>query len=179
MRGNTRAQMGTGTAKLPLFPQPNLFLPISVWWMAFYYHAMATDWKISLPLPCFCVCSNICPGFNQKQADTHTFVQATHSHRVMELAKIRMDQKETENMKSGKEAWKWGGQRLWAPSDDFLLLFTSETKQIEHRVTIIQGQYPFLVAYLPKNVPFFIVHSKHKGYVSGKHKVRPGSTGVL
>lgn len=99
--------MGMGTAKLPLFPQPNLFLPISVWWMAFYYHAMATDWKISLPLPCFCVCSNICPGFNQKQADTHTFVHATHSHGVMELAKIRMDQRETENMKK----WKGEGER--------------------------------------------------------------------
>lgn len=72
--------MGTGTAKLPLFPQPNLFLPISVWWMAFHYHAMATDWKIFLPLPRFCVCSNICPGFNQKQADTHTSVHPALSH---------------------------------------------------------------------------------------------------
>lgn len=71
--------------------------------------------------------------------------------------------------RGGRErAWKWGGQRPWAPSDDFLLLFRSETKQIEYTVTIIQEQYPFLVAYLSKMFPlkkkkcfnFLIVHSK-------------------
>lgn len=108
-RGHT--QTGTGATKLPLFSKPNLFLPISVWWMAFYCHAMATDWKISSLLPRFCVCTNICPGFNQK-ASTRAVVQSDGIGK--KFAWIGKKNDDSEKVKERDRARPWFQLRIFS-----------------------------------------------------------------
>jgi len=61
-----------------------------------------------------------------KQTRTHSFTP--HSHAVMELAKVCVDQRETENMEKWKREREFG---IGEGKD--LELFTSETKQIKNR----------------------------------------------
>ncbi len=65
-----------------------------------------------------------------KQTHTHSYMPHTHSEwcNWQKITWIRERQRTWKSGKGRERAWKWGGQRPWAPTDDFLLFFTPQTK---------------------------------------------------
>lgn len=93
----------------------------------FYCHAMATDWKISSLFPSFCVCTNICPGFNQKRADA-CMRGCAERWNWQKFSGIRKRNDNTDTVKERKTQSK-----TLIPTEDFQLLLRvrllSHTKQ--------------------------------------------------
>lgn len=96
-------------------------------------------WRQIERFPCCCHAFVCAATFaldliKSKQTRTHSYTPHSHTEwwNWQKFVWIRERQR---TWKSGreKESLGWGGQRPWAPSDDFFLLLTSETKQIKYR----------------------------------------------
>lgn len=91
-------KMGTGTTKLPLFSKPNLFLPISVWWMAF----IVMPWRQIERFPRCCLAFVCAPTFALDLIKS----EQTHACAVVQSDGIGKNSQGSERGTTTQTQWK-------------------------------------------------------------------------